>query len=409
MTTEFALVFAGLFGACVGSFLNVVIWRLPRGESLSKEASHCPRCGVRIRWFDNVPVLGWLMLKGRCRACKGGISPRYPIIEALTALLFVLVAIRHDPRQELGIAIVKSLVLAALVAIAFIDHDERIIPTQIVGPGAILGLVAAFLVNGWAPDTFLPSLEKRHVAGLLRALGGAATGAGTIFVIRVLGRAVWKKEVMGFGDVRLMGMVGAFTGPVETLYVLFLGSLSGAVLGGLLVLIRTRSFVPIPLSLGPVDDGGTGRARNRTQVPVRIRAPSSARSKRPSTVDLLLPVDQMVADGTERTITFSFPHETVWRDGPEPIEAVARVRAISRRDPRGEGGTGVQRFEVIASSSAAAEPDEDLIDTYAMYRKAVPFGVFLALGAMVVILYGDAVSHFVTETWPRWITGGKAP
>ncbi len=414
MTTEFALVFAGLFGACVGSFLNVVIWRVPRGESLSKEASHCPRCNAKIRWYDNVPVLGWLMLRGRCRACKGGISARYPIIEALTALLFVLVARQHDPTQQLGIAIVNSLVLAALVAIAFIDHDERIIPTQIVGPGAVLGLVAALLVNGWAPDTFLPSLEKRHLAGLIRALAGAVTGAGTIFVVRVLGKLAWKKEVMGFGDVRLMAMVGAFTGPVETLYVLFLGSLSGAVLGGLLVLLRTRSFVSVPLSLGPVSGDATPTARNRTPVPARIRAPSSARSTKKPTIDLQLPADQLTPPGAERTITFQFPHETVWRDGPEPVEVVARVRVIGRTEPTRAGGTGVQRFEVLSSSSPAAEPgengepDEDLVDTYAMYRKAVPFGVFLAFGAVIVILYGEAVSRFVLETWPRWITGGKA-
>lgn len=415
MTTEFALVFAGLFGACVGSFLNVVIWRLPRGESLSKEASHCPRCGAKIRWYDNVPVLGWLMLRGRCRACRGGISARYPIIEALTALLFVLVARQHDPTHQLGVAIVKSLVLAALVAIAFIDHDERIIPTQIVGPGAMLGLVAALLVDGWAPDTFLPALEKRHLAGLLRGLAGALAGAGTIYAIRVLGRLVWKKEVMGLGDVRLMAMVGAVTGPSETFYVLFLGSLSGALLGGLLVLMRTRAFVAIPLALGPVEGGGTARAGNRTPVPVRVRAPSSARTKRLPSVELQLPADQWVADGTERTITFSFPHEMVWRDGPEPVEVVARLRALALRKPRREGAPGVQRFEVLSSTSPAAEPgapgepDEDVIDTYAMYRKAVPFGVFLALGAVLVILYGEAVSRFVTETWPRWITGGKAP
>lgn len=414
MTTEFALVFAGLFGACVGSFLNVVIWRLPRGESLSKEASHCPRCGAKIRWFDNVPVLGWLMLRGRCRACRAGISPRYPIVEALTALLFVLVARQHDPTQHLTVAIVNALVVAALVAVAFIDHDERIIPTQIVGPGAILGLAAALLVEGWAPDAFLPAMEKRHLAGLLRALAGALTGAGTIYAIRVLGKLAWKKEVMGFGDVRLMAMVGGFTGPLETVYVLFLGSLTGALLGGLLVLARTRAFVSIPLALGPVAGAGTARAENRTTVPVRVRAPSSARSKRPATVELKLAAGQLVDVGTERTIVFSFPHATVWRDGPEPVEATARVRAVARREPPRAGAAGLQRFEVLSSSSPAAEPgehgepDEDVLDTYAMYRKAVPFGVFLALGAVIVILYGETVSRFVTETWPRWITGGKA-
>ncbi len=116
VTTEFALVFAALFGACIGSFLNVVIWRLPRGESLAKEGSHCPKCAARSAGTTTCPCSGWILLRGRCRDCRAPISPRYPIVEALTAALFVLVALRHDPREELAIAIVKALVLATLVA-----------------------------------------------------------------------------------------------------------------------------------------------------------------------------------------------------------------------------------------------------------------------------------------------------
>lgn len=402
MTSEAALVFAGLFGACVGSFLNVVIWRLPRGESLSKEASHCPKCGAKIRWSDNVPVLGWLMLRGRCRACKAGISPRYPIVEALTALLFVLVARQNDPTQVLWIAIVKSLVAASLVAIAFIDHDQRIIPDRIVRPGAVFGLVAAFLVTGWAPASFLPSLDNRHVAGLLRALLGAVVGAGTIFAIRVLGRLIARKEVMGLGDVKLMAMVGAFTGWVETFLVLFLGSLSGAVLGGVLVAVRTRRFVEIPLAFDGVSPAPKAGRAARTPVPMRARTPW----KGPLTIDLALPAASLVAVGEERTLSIAFPAASVWRDGERPIDVTARVRALARREPTQEGGLGVERFEVLSSSCEDAEDGENLIDTFAMYRKAVPFGVFLALGALLVIVYGDEVSRFVFETWPRWITGG---
>lgn len=419
MTTEFVLVFAGLFGACIGSFLNVVIWRLPRGESLSKEGSHCPKCGAKIRWHDNVPILGWLFLRGRCRACRAGISPRYPLVEALTAALFVLVALRHDPRQELAVAVVEALVLAALVAIAFIDHDERIIPSRIVMPGLVAGLAVAFLVEGWAPADFLPGIAKRHVAGLVRGLLGAATGAGTIFAIRVLGKAAWKKEVMGLGDVRLMGMVGAFTSPLDTVFVLFLGSLSGAVLGGLLVFARTRTFVSIPVAFGPPPGGARAR-REHVPTPMRANVAIVGPISRPlrrllgktleprPRVELRVPADRLAAAGAEQELSFAFPPAAVWRDGDEPVEAVARVRALASRAPRRPGDLALARYEVLSSASEAAEPGEDVVETYAMYRKAIPFGVFLALGAAIVVLYGDEVARFVLETWPRLVTGGRA-
>ena len=394
MTTEFALVFAGLFGACIGSFANVVIWRLPRGESLAKEGSHCPKCGAKIRWHDNVPVLGWILLRGRCRACRAGISPRYPIVEAATAALFVLVALRHDPREELAIAIVKSLVLATLVAIAFIDHDQRIIPDRIVKPGIVVGFVVAFLVTGWAPDAFLPAIEKRHLAGLLRALAGAATGAGTLLLIRVVGHAILKKEVMGLGDVKLMAMVGAFTGPLETFLVLFLGSLSGAILGGILVAVRTRGFVAIPTSIVEKDADAKARPVAGTPVPLRIRAPRRG----PLAVELR--GVEAVAAGAERTLVLAFPPESVWQDGTAPVVVTVRAKAA-----QGGAGAGVvRRYEVVDASDDA----RDVLETFAMYRKSVPFGVFLALGAAPVILYGPAVARFVLETWPRVITGGRS-
>ena len=391
MTTEFALVFAGLFGACIGSFLNVVIWRLPRGESLAKEGSHCPKCGARIRWHDNVPVLGWILLRGRCRACRAGISPRYPIVEALTAALFVLVAMRHDPQQELSVAIAKAVVLAALVAIAFIDHDQRIIPDRIVKPGTVVGLAVAFLVTGWAPASFLADYGNRHVAGLLRALAGAVTGAGTLYVIRVVGHAILKKEVMGLGDVKLMAMVGAFTGPLETFLVLFLGSLSGAILGGILVAVRSRGFVAIPTTI--VEHAQGAAVGVGTPVPLRIRAPRRG----PLTIELRGGPDAATPAGAERTLVLAFPPESVWQDGTAPVVVTVRAKAT-------DGAGAARRYEVIEASEDA----RDVLETFAMYRKSVPFGVFLALGAAPVILYGPAVSRFVLETWPRFITGGRS-
>jgi leader peptidase (prepilin peptidase)/N-methyltransferase len=401
VTHAAATVFAGLFGACIGSFLNVVIWRLPRGESLSKEGSHCPRCGTKIRWFDNVPVLGWLLLRGRCRACRGAISVRYPVVEALTATLFVLAALRTDPNEALGVVVGTCVALAALVAVAYIDHDERIIPRRIVLPMTVVGCAFALLVEGWAPATFLPALEKRHLAGLLRALLGAATGAGTILAIRVVGGAIAKKEVMGMGDVHLLGMVGAFTGPMETIYTLFLGSLTGATLGGLLVWARVRARVPIPVALGPAGAARSAPLPPPTPVPTRARAAATRLRARPAQVEFVLAADARVPVGAERDARLVFPAAAVWRDGKDPVEVDVRLRALD------DGARGAQRYEVVASRSAAAEEGEDVVDTYAMFRKAVPFGVFLAIGAAVVVLYGAELARFVTETWPRIVTGGR--
>lgn len=392
MTHEFVLVFAALFGATIGSFINVVIWRLPRGESLSKEGSHCPKCGAKIRWYDNVPVLGWLVLRGRCRACRAGISPRYPIVEALCAALFVAVALRHDPREELAIAIAKSALLASLVAIAFIDHDQRIIPDRIVRPGAVIGLVVAFLVTGWAPDAFLAAYENRHVAGLLRALAGAACGAGTLLAIRWIGALLLKKEVMGLGDVKLMAMVGAFTGPIETFLVIFLGSLSGAILGGVLVAVRARGFVAVPAAF--VEAAAKKGEPARTPVPLRVRAPRTG----PITIELRPAADAAPAGEGERTLSIAFPPESVWHDGTAPVVVSVRVREAAG------AASGVHRFEVLTPS----EGDEETLTTYCLYRKSVPFGVFLSIGAAVVVVWGAQVSQFVFETWPRWITGGRS-
>ncbi|MBC7294069.1 MAG: prepilin peptidase, partial [Thermoleophilia bacterium] len=130
---------SALLGLVIGSFLNVVIFRLPKGESLVSPGSHCPVCGYRIRWYDNIPVLSWLILRGRCRSCRTPIPVRYPLVEGLTALIFVLCYWRIGLAWSLPVAWAFS---AALIAIAFIDLDHMIIPNRIVLPGAAIGLAA---------------------------------------------------------------------------------------------------------------------------------------------------------------------------------------------------------------------------------------------------------------------------
>src|SRR5919199_4699395 len=200
-----------LFGLVVGSFLNVLIHRVPRRESLVWPASHCPHCGEPIRPRDNVPLLSYLLLRGRCRNCKGPISARYPAVEAATGLLFGAAAYEFGA----SVALLHALVLiSALISLAAIDLEHRLLPNVIVGPAALAGLILSILADpaGW----WTYPLSALAVAGALLVLALAVPGG------------------MGMGDVKMGGMLGAFLGPYAALAV-FLGALIGAVSGGLLI------------------------------------------------------------------------------------------------------------------------------------------------------------------------------
>jgi leader peptidase (prepilin peptidase)/N-methyltransferase len=201
-----------LLGAVVGSFLNVVIWRLPRGESVVAPPSHCPACGAGIRWYDNVPVLGWLLLMGRCRACKAPISPEYPLVEAANGALYGVLVWRFGPVPELP---VYMLLVSALLALAVIDLHHKILPDRITLPGIVVGLAAA--------ATLLP-------LGIVQALAGAVLGGGLFFAIAVLSRGG-----MGGGDIKLMAMIGAFLGWQAVLLTTLLASVVGGLVGVVLM------------------------------------------------------------------------------------------------------------------------------------------------------------------------------
>jgi leader peptidase (prepilin peptidase)/N-methyltransferase len=196
-----------LGGLLIGSFLNVVAHRLPRGESLAHPPSRCPGCGAGVRPYDNVPVLSWLLLRGACRDCRAPISARYPLVEAATALLFALVALVHglSPQTALGLVLV-----ALLVPITLIDLDERIIPNRLTGPGALaaIGLLAA-LEPGALPE---------HLA--------AGAGAALFFGLA----AVARPGGMGMGDVKLAGMLGLFLG-ASVAFALLVALVAGTVVG----------------------------------------------------------------------------------------------------------------------------------------------------------------------------------
>lgn len=250
-----ALVFVSAIGALIGSFLNVVIHRVPREESIVFPNSRCPSCATAIRPYDNVPVLSFLILRGRCRACGVSIHKRYPAVEALTALLFGLVFL-HD---GLTLALPFDLIfVAALVALVFIDAEHMILPDVITLPGFIFALIVRVFIPNTEGLAFLSEglLEGWPVwaLSLAGALFGAAIGGGSLWLMGWLWERLRGVEAMGLGDVKMMFMVGAFLGWQLTALTLFLGVISGSVIGvGLMLWRRERDMqmlLPFGIFLG---------------------------------------------------------------------------------------------------------------------------------------------------------------
>ena len=242
-----------LLGAVTGSFLNVCIHRLPRGFLLHTPPSHCPFCNENVRWFDNVPVLSYLALGRRCRFCGIRISPRYALVEGLTGLLFVYIAwalVRQGSLTPCRLGVYVALA-AALVAASFIDFEFRIIPDEISIPGMFLVPVVSVVWPGlheWGEPLVVRPLVNLlvatpgahpHIGGLAACLLGMGAGAGIIWALGVVGRVVFRKEAMGFGDVKLMGFVGGMLGWKLTILAIVLGAFVGAAVG-VLSLLRSR-------------------------------------------------------------------------------------------------------------------------------------------------------------------------
>jgi leader peptidase (prepilin peptidase)/N-methyltransferase len=329
------LVFAGLFGLAVGSFLNVCIYRLPReGLRVSRpRRSFCPSCGVEIGWRDNVPILSWLILGGRCRSCRAPIAVRYILVEALAALLFVLVAGRFllGEAPSLATSLVLAILVSALIVASFVDLELRVIPDEITLGGLALAPLAAFLAPGiHAPDrtiswvlsaaaarleplsASLPAalregpllacavlacaavsfflglggyalywrlVHPREPRGLLdgllggilsaaaggfavlgvfrpdlllaprivsfwAAMAGMLAGSSLVLLVGILGTKIFRKPAMGFGDVKLMGLLGAFTGWLGVVGGFFIACLLGSAVGIFLILRHGSRYIP---------------------------------------------------------------------------------------------------------------------------------------------------------------------
>jgi leader peptidase (prepilin peptidase)/N-methyltransferase len=227
-----------VFGLAVGSFLNVVIARVPRGQSIVRPGSRCPKCGHVLAWYENVPILSWLALRGRCRGCGAPISPRYLFVELLTGLLFVGCLQRFGWSYELVPALAM---VTLLIPLTFIDLEHWLLPFALTLPGIGLGVALSIPLGG----------ER-----LLESAIGAAVGFGAFWLLEVIGEKVFKKEALGGGDKFLLAMIAAFLTYRALLGVILLSSIQGAVVGVALLALRGRAG-PAPESEAAKKDSNT--------------------------------------------------------------------------------------------------------------------------------------------------------
>jgi leader peptidase (prepilin peptidase)/N-methyltransferase len=207
------LITAFIFGICIGSFLNVCIFRLPAGKSIVHPPSSCPGCNAAIRFYDNIPVLSWFILRGQCRNCHAPIAFRYVMVELLGGFMAVCVYLRFGPSVQ---GIIYFGFIAALLVITFIDIDYHIIPDVISLPGILLGFAVSF---------FIPTLNW------MDSLLGILAGGGSLYAVAWGYERITGKEGMGGGDIKLLGMIGAFIGWQGVLLTIFMGSAIGTLVG----------------------------------------------------------------------------------------------------------------------------------------------------------------------------------
>ena len=224
------IIWVGLFGLAVGSFLNVVIHRLPRHVPFATGRSACPHCGAKLRWFHNIPIFSFLILRGRCAFCKGNISYRYPAVEFINALFYVYFYWQFGLSLNFVVFVFLS---SALLTIFFIDLDFQIIPDFITLPGILVGLVVSLLPGG---------------IGIVNAVIGLLVGGGSLYLIATLGDWLFKKESMGGGDIKMAAMLGAFLGWQKIALILISSAVIGLVVSLVIMMfsvhVRKTRVVP---------------------------------------------------------------------------------------------------------------------------------------------------------------------
>lgn len=226
------LTFTFLAGMCVGSFLNVCIYRIPARKSIVHPGSACPTCGTPIRFYDNIPVISYLIVKGRCRHCGSSIAIRYPIVEFMGGLIALCLGLKFGPSISTLIYFVFG---AALIVITFIDIDYQIIPNEITLPGIPIGFASSFL---------LPTITP------MESLIGILVGGGTLWAVATIYLLLTRRDGMGLGDVKLLGMMGAFIGWKGVLITIFAASAIGTLVG-IAAMLQSRKDMKMAIPFGP--------------------------------------------------------------------------------------------------------------------------------------------------------------
>lgn len=221
--------FALVFGLLVGSFLNVCICRMPKEESIISPPSHCPQCSYRIRWYDNIPLISYLLLRGKCRGCGTHISLQYPLVEFLNGILALFLFLKFGPTPDFAALFLFS---SALVVITFIDIEHQIIPDEISLPGIVIGFLLSFFLKepGWIDSLF-----------------GILLGGGSLLLVAYGYQKLTGKDGMGGGDIKLLAMMGAFLGWKAVPFIIFSSSMIGSVVGVSIMLLQKKdSKLAIP-------------------------------------------------------------------------------------------------------------------------------------------------------------------
>ena len=249
--------FVFILGAAIGSFLNVVIHRVPNEQSIVFPNSACPKCGAKIKPYDNVPILSWLLLQGKCRDCREPISPRYPAVELLTALIFILVYWQIGPDALLPVLLIF---VSAIIALIFIDAEHMILPNVITFPLFIFAVLVRAIyplvfggayfsdIGQWPLTRFLDS--PTWALSLAGALLGAVVGGGSLWLVGEAWKRLRGVDAMGLGDVKMMAAIGALLGWRLTLLSIFLGAFSGALIGGVLVMRQKDKDLQMQIPFG---------------------------------------------------------------------------------------------------------------------------------------------------------------
>lgn len=232
MANPFILAMAFIFGACVGSFLNVCISRIPASESIIRPASKCPACHHPIRFYDNIPILSYLWLRGKCRNCGQLIPLRYLLVEGLTGIMAALILVYFGPTIN---ALIYFSLICALIIVIYIDLDHQIIPDIISLPGILIGFLASFILDALS---------------YMDSIIGIVLGGGILFTIACGYYLITRKEGMGGGDIKLLAMIGAFLGWQGVFFTIFIASVTGT-LAGLFFMIFARKNLNFALPFGP--------------------------------------------------------------------------------------------------------------------------------------------------------------